>query len=112
MLNRPRCTSFLIGFVFSASLCLPQAFAQSLKGQAGAVTPFAGVTSTVATQARLAKAGRKVDPALSAIQAAFDAHRSAGHPAGAFDGLNPAVRVADGFVLIDTAATKDPQRLA
>ena len=74
--------------------------------------PVFGAQLALEGQARLFKAGLKVDPALSTIQAEFEAHLAAGRSARDYRSANPAIRAVDGFVIIDTAASNDPQRLA
>src|SRR6056297_1863579 len=74
--------------------------------------PVIGAQLALEGQARLFKAGLKVDPALSTIQAEFEAHLAAGRSARDYRSANPAIRAVDGFVIIDTAASNDPQRLA
>src|SRR6056297_852812 len=73
--------------------------------------PVFGAQLALEGQARLFKAGLKVDPALSTIQAEFEAHLAAGRSARDYRSANPAIRAVDGFVIIDTAASNELQRL-
>lgn len=97
--------------VFLAMVAVPGAIAQPPEYLVNGTQLVSGSSLANPGAVRAPRGSRKVGPDLLALQAEFEAHRSAGAPAGTYRNANPAIRVADGFVLVDTAASEDASAL-
>lgn len=101
------CLKRVCNCVLLAMVGVPCVIAQPPENLVNGIQPASGAPLAIAGAERAPRGSRKVGPDLLALQAEFEAHRSAGVPAETYRSANPAIRVADGFVLIDTAASKD-----
>lgn len=97
--------------VFLAMVGVPGVIAQPPEYLVNGIQSVSGSSLANPGATRAPRGSRKVAPDLLALQAEFEAHRSAGAPGGTYRSANPAIRVADGFVLIDTAASEDAGEL-